>query len=222
MKKAESTAKQKIAAALGVSAGRVTQLQSAGMPTTSVEAAKLWRTRHAGAGRKGKPGSVAAVARAQLKSNPPPEPPPADLIAEAAEPEAALARLRAAERRAYSLVDGAIARAEASQKDEDYSLLPGLMRTHGQATQNRLEAERRWERHLKELGEVAPVSHLIEVLKGLLEPLAAQLSNFPRTIAAQANPQNPAQAEKAIEAGLRSLRNQVVAAHTRPVPPAPC
>lgn len=213
--------KQQIAAALGISVGRVSQLQGVGMPTTSVESAKLWRTRHAGVGRKGRPGSMAAVAREQLKSNPPPEPPPADLIDESAEPEAALARLREAERRAYSLVDGAIARAEKSQHDEDYAMLPGLMRTHGQAVQNRLEAERKWERHMKELGTVAPVEHLIEVLRARLEPLAMQLDNLPRMIAAQANPQNPAIAEHAIRAAIQSIRRQVSAAHMQPVPAAP-
>lgn len=209
---------QQIATDLGLSKGRVSQLKREGMPTTSVAAARAWRASRLSTSRKLKPDKLAQLARSHLNAHRPPEVDQEGEV-DGDDFEAAVRRLRQAELNAYGMLEEAVKKAEASQKNEDFDPIAGLRRNHILAATNRLEIERKWERHRRTSGDVAPVHYLVEVLRNRLEPLDAQLVNFPRVIAAQANPQDPATAERAIEAGLAAIRRQISTACGTPVRP---
>lgn len=211
---------QKLAAALGVSKGRISQLKRQGMPTTSIDAARAWRATRPGSVRRIRPDKLVEVAKRHLSATRPPER-DAQLAEADAGPEGALARLREAEIHAYGMLAAAVEKAKTSGKAEDYEVIPGLMRNHGVAATNRLEIERRWQRHLRSQGEVAPVEYLVEVLRRRLDPLAAQLDNLARMVAPQANPQAPDVAERAIAAAVRTILEQCASAQTNPVERAP-
>lgn len=213
-----------MAQALALSRGEISKRVKRGMPLTSVEDARRWIVAHSkeGAGHKGANASIAAIAKS-LAELPPPAPKVSDTDGMDAPDdfEARLNQCRETVRRIYVYVDEAVKRATESKLPADYEIVPSLHRQYVAALSNFLELERKWERHQRSSGAVAPVEHLIEVLRARLEPLDSQLTNFPRTIAAQANPQNPAQAEKAIAAGLKALRRQIAAAQEPNIPPAP-
>lgn len=211
---------------------------SAGMPLDSVESAEKWRAAHTkeGLGHKSASASVTNAARAMAAAKKPRgTPAPAD------DPGGLLARRRDIEQRAYALIDAAVKQAETIQAqlaastntdpealktalanvDSAFASLPGLIRTYNQAAENAIQSEIRWEKHQRATGSVAPTEHLLNVLHSRLEPLRSQLANFPRTIAAQANPQQPALAERVIADGLAALQRQISSATTTPVEAAP-
>lgn len=208
-----------LAAALGVTKGRISQLKARGMPVDDVTTARAWMARNGreGRGHKGESSSVTATARALTEK---PVEPLADTVAtDTDDPAGVLARMRETERHAYTLITEALTKAGRSKTDADYSVLPGLIRSYNQSAANALDAQARWERHCRNSGQVAPVEHLFNVLHTRLEPLAAELRNLPRNVAASANPSNPQIAEKAIAAALESILRQV-SAGMAPIPPA--
>jgi phage terminase Nu1 subunit (DNA packaging protein) len=211
---------REIAEALKLSKGQVSKLVAQGMPLDSVDSAQAWRAAHSkeGAGHKSHSASVAASARSigeKLRR-------PGGALATAPDdPAGTLARMRETEQRSYDLIDAALKKARESQRDEDYAALPGLIRSYNQAAANSLAAASAWERHCRELGEVAPIEHLENVLDMVLEPLMAQLANLPALIAPKANPAAPAVAESVIRAELESIRTQLAKALEAPIPSAP-
>lgn len=209
----------KLAAELGVTKGRVSQLKKRGMPVHDTAAARAWIAQHGkeGRGHKGKSPSVTASVRAAVER---PVKPRIDTTAtDTDDPAGVLARMRETEMTAYKLITEALAKAARSRADEDYSVLPGLVRSYNQSAANALDAQARWERHCRNSGQVAPVEHLVNVLHARLEPLAAELRNLPRNVAAAANPTSPQIAENAVSAALESILRQI-AAGLVPIPPA--
>jgi hypothetical protein len=203
--------------ALGLTKGTVSKLVAKGMPLDSVEAAQAWRAAHAaeGVGHKSHSDSIADSARSIS-----PKRPGGAFTTAPDDPAGTLARMRETEQRVYALIDAALKKAKETQRPDDYAAIPGLLRSYNQAGANALDAAAAWERHCRKSGQVAPVEHLLNVLTARLEPLAAQLDNFPASVAALANPADPAVAERAITTALVALRRQLAAA-VDPIPPAP-
>lgn len=137
------------------------------------------------------------------------------------DPHGALDRMREIEGAQYKIIQSALQRATDSKSPEDYAVLSGLYRSYNVAAANVLAAAKDWERHCRASGQVAPVEHLVNVLTARLDPLAAQLRTFAAHVAPKANPAAPAIAEAAIDAALAPLLQQIGAARTTPVPPAP-
>jgi hypothetical protein len=210
-----------LAAELKLSPGRVSQLKQQGMPVDDLERARAWRALHdkEGSGHKSRSDSVTDSARSITASSAPRKPRGAPLAPD--DPAGALARMRETERRSYELIDAALKKAATTQAADDYAALPGLIRSYNQAAVNSLDAERRWEKHCRSAGTVAPTEFLITAIETALEPLANQLDNLPRAIAAQANPHDPAVAEAAIGSALASLRAQIAATLRAPFVPPP-
>lgn len=208
-----------ISAALGLAKGTVSKLVKRGMPLDSVEAAQAWRASHSseGAGHKSHSYSAADSARALAA----PLAPSAALASAPDDSAGTLSRMRDVEQRAYAQIDAALKKAKDSELAADYAALQPLIRSYNQAATNSLAAAAAWEKHCRSAGDVAPIEHLENVLATVLEPLVAQLSNFPATVAAKANPASPAIAESAISAELDHIRTQLAAAISAPIPPAP-
>jgi len=201
-----------IAQAFGCSNSYVSRLVKRGMPTDSIEAAKLWRSAHASEGfahkqrRPVPPDAIAAAVANLARALPPPD----STRAPDDDPLSAVQRARRTEKEIYLLVE--LATEEARRDRNAAGALPGLLRTAAQANTNRLSAEARYEKQRLEIGEVAPVAELNATLDAALVPLASQLRNFPRNVASAANPANPAAAEKAIADALNSILEQIATA----------
>lgn len=208
------------------------------MPTDSVEAARAWRAKNdkRGTTRRASPKVSLASASSHLEKHKPID--PGEQPAEQ-DPTAAIWRAREAERIAYDQYATAVITARASaaeaakdhatselraeaqaRADADLAPLQSLLRAHGLALNNRLMAERSFEKHLRGSGQVAPVEHFLNILTSRLEPLASQLDNFAATVAPIANPAAPTVAEQAIAAALVAIRRQIAAA-CEPIPAAP-
>lgn len=223
-----------LAARWGCSSAYVSKLKAKGMPLESFEAADAWRAAHAseGIGHKSTPATVPP-----LPPSPPSSPdplaeaerhlanhvataPPVESFADA-DPRSAVQRAQTAERDIYDLLAAATktARDEKSPAAERYAAaaaLPGLIRTHGNAYANRLDAEARWEKHRRATGEVAPIAELMEIMEAALVPLTSQLRNLPRTVAASANPAAPQIAENALRAAIDPILEQIAASLIAP------
>lgn len=199
-----------IAAALGLTAGRVSQLKSKGMPVDSIENARRWysTTSKEGVGHKGASPELSAAA-GRLLNSPPPQLPSAAPVDE--DPESVIWRSRQAEIAGYKLLSEAYTTALATRKPEDIAIIPGLLRTHAQAARNRLDAERAWERHRVKIGAVVPLEAATVVVARRLGPLDTQLHSLAKRVAATANPANPHVAEKAIQDGLNEIFDQITA-----------
>jgi hypothetical protein len=183
-------------------------LKKAGMPVHSIEAARDWHAKHQteGVGHKGTAHPAVAAAAAQLVTRPKPA------IGEKpddANPESTLWRARQSEVASYDLLAAAYDQATKSKNPEHIAIIPGLLRTHAQAARNRLEAERQWERHRMRLGAVVTLEFAQGLIASSLGPLDAQLGNVAKSCAAEANPANPPQAERAITEALNALRRQI-------------
>lgn len=195
----------------GCSEAYVSKLKRRGMPLSSVEEAEAWRAANAseGSGHKSAglpPDAVAAAAAQHLAQHA--ATPPAQAAASDEDPQSTVQRAQQAERQIYDLLADTTRRA-VSGDQVAAAALPGLIRTHGNAYANRLDAESRYEKHRVAVGDVAPVVELEAVLDAVLEPLAAQLRNFPRNVSAAANPTAPTVAERAITAALDPILRQI-------------
>ena len=214
----------------------VYSLVKKGMPLTSMEDALQWRVRHSkeGIGHKTKRSPEVVEGQKALANMPSLEPMPDEPAPEGDGPDAVLWRVRDAERMIHEQLrmataearrtEAAATRPEATSADRlrheaALALLPGLLRTHGQAVANRQTAERAWERHRLRMGLLVPFDAADAAVEARLAPLDQQLRNLPKMVAAQANPQAPAIAEAAIEAGLITIFTQISAA--RQPTPAP-
>ncbi|HEY1109373.1 MAG TPA: hypothetical protein VGE76_12090 [Opitutaceae bacterium] len=213
----------------------MSQLKERGMPVNSVEAARAWRAQHdrRGTTQRGPGNAPLTAAAAHLEEHKPLAPgarPPEE------DPAAAIWRAREAERIAYDHYAAAVTTARASdahahspeataadraRADADLAPLQSLLRAHGMALTNRLAAERAHEKHLRATGQVAPVEHLVNVLRARLDPLAARLRDFPAQVAPKVNPAEPTLAQAAIAAELEPLLNQITAAANSKIPPEP-
>jgi len=215
----------------------ISKLKAKGMPMDSFETADSWRASHASEGIGHKSTSSTPSPTVTL---PPSAPTPADSLAEAerhladhvatpppsesfadSDPRSAVHRAQTAERDIYDLLAAATrtARDEKSPASDRFAAaaaLPGLIRTHGNAYANRLDAEARWEKHRRATGEVATVAQFMEVMEAALVPLASQLRNFPRTHAAACNPATPAVAANALTAAIDPILAQIANALVAP------
>lgn len=229
--KAAAPTGAQIADALGITPGRVSQLKGKGMPVGSIAAAQEWYVtrQRSGVGhlsRKASASKVGASAAHLDRVNGTTPEPAGD------GPEAAIWRVREAERLAFAQYRAAVAQAERSGKvassakataehrarhDADLAILPGLLRTHGQAVINRQAAERAWEKHRQRVGLLVPFDAADAVIEARLAPLDQQLRTLARHVAPAANPQDPATAERAIDAALATIFDQISAAR-RPTP----
>jgi hypothetical protein len=207
-----------LAKALGLSAGRVSQLKKDGMPVNDVAAAQGWLAAHSSEGIGHKSAAASPESGAAFAA---PIAPSGGLDAVPDDAAGTLHRMRDVEQRAYAQISAALEKAKKSESAMDYAALQPLIRSYNAAATNSLAAAQAWEKHCRAAGEVAPIEHLKNVLTSVLEPLAAQLTNLPALLAAKANPAAPAVAESAIAAELEQVRRQIAAALVAPIPPAP-
>lgn len=198
-----------IAAALGLTPGRVTQLKKQGMPVTSIEEARKWHSTHhaEGAGHKGGQHHPAVTAAAAQLANLPRlaigDKPDDD------NPESTLWRARQSEVACFDILASAYKHAMDKPTSDNFSVIPGLLRTHAQAARNRLEAERQWDRHRVKIGAVVSLEYAKGVIASSFGPLDAQLATLGKRCAAQANPADPTVAERAIDDGIEAIRRQL-------------
>ena len=183
---------------------RVTQLKQNGMPVDSEESARAWikanPTPQAGRNLD----SPEALAAAEALISAPPE--VVNVTADNNDPEVVLQRLRKSEFDAYSL--SAAAHALAIEK-KDASALPALIRVYSQTAANRLDEERKWERHRLKMGELVTVEFAKGLIQKILHPLEAQLHQLPKLAASSANPGDPVMAERAVEKALGKIFEQL-------------
>ena len=200
-----------IARALGVSKGQVSKMKARGMPVDSEAAALAWRDEHwTSQGSRELDSEAALDAAKKLLANS--APPAAKEASANDDPEAVLERLRDNERQAYVLLNATTQRAIESQKSADAGAIPGIMRIYLQSVNNRLEAERKWEKHRIKIGQLVTVEFAQGLITKAFSPIQAQLAQLPKIVAANANPANPQIAERAVEKALGSLYAQVGAA----------
>ena len=186
------------------------------MPMDTLDEANAWRAANSkeGVGHKSggsavPPADVMSAAEQHLAAHA--VPPPIEAFAADEDPLSTVQRAREAERSIYEILADRTQRAQAGDARASAELA-GLIRTHGTAYTNRLDAEKRWDKHRLEIGEVAPIAELEAIMDAALEPLASQLRNFPRNVAPAANPAAPSVAEKAIADALRPILDQISAA----------
>lgn len=198
-----------IATALGLTPGRITQLKKQGMPVTSIEEARKWHATHnaEGTGHKNSQHNPAVTAAAEQLANLPR--PITGNKPEDENPESTLWRARQSEVACFDILHAAYGRAMDNPTSDNFSVIPGLLRTHAQAARNRLEAERQWDRHRVKIGAVVSLEYAKGVIASSFGPLDAQLATMPKRCAAQANPSDPVTAERAISDGVEAIRRQL-------------
>jgi hypothetical protein len=200
-----------VAAALGLSRSRITQLVKRGMPIDSIRAARRWHATNAkeGIGHKGRRSggdAMAEVTRAVIEldlSELGPMPPRGSLdhhvwVARRSHIQAAEAVLVAQER------------SRRTGKAEDGAILPGLLRALSVAEANRAAAEDRLELRRIRSGELVTLAHAKLYITNTLGPLMQRLGTFAKAVApaVAASPDQTAR-EAIIEAALEPIRAEI-------------
>lgn len=191
-----------LASALGYTQPYVSKLIARGMPDDTIENAQAWLAENLA----WKTGAGAEADDPDYTPPPPPEIPSATDIDNVDLP-GVLARVRTTERVAYALLSKVMQR-----EQPDSGLLNQYQRSHAAAVRVRVETEEAVLRVQQERRQLASVEKMKETVETILGPLAAGLENFAKSVAPMANPGDPGQAEKAIEAKVMWLREQIEAA----------